>query len=124
MFGLKVITKNKYRSLCNSKNTEEILTKENRELQNRLEELKAKIKSQEKIIEKANFINFGKANENGCRIGPWCSKCQFSELMKEVTTYHIYNDAFADWDYASVEEGYYCTKHLKDICPEFKNNKN
>lgn len=120
------VSKKKWSNLCEENSC---LKDKNIEQENEISKLEAEIATQNVIIEKATSINNIKAKENGCKIGPWCAKCEFSEKMGAVFSYIVQQKSFlgyymADTEYSSINEGYYCTKHIKDICPEFQNNKN
>lgn len=123
MFGLKIMRKSSFEYILDAKNEAE--AKLNTATAN-LNQIRAHNACLEKLLKEANTINNVKANENGCVIGEWCAKCDYGKRMQSSGCYFdpTRRIAFDNYQYVSIDVGYYCMKHMKDICPEFKNNKN
>ena len=122
MFGLKIMRKSSYEYLMDAKYKAE--TKLDMATAS-LNQIRAHNDCFEKLLKEANAINNMKANENGCMIGDWCAKCDHGKRMQSSQYYFDpTRNRFDNYQYVSIDVGYYCIKHMKDICPEFKNNKN
>lgn len=124
MFGLKLITQERYDKMYDkceeTKNALSEKSQQCREKDDSIKELKAKIEAQEELIHEANRINQAIAKDHGCKVGPWCKNCGHSKRMEVEQTYSTYGF----WpEYVNVSAGYYCMKHIKDICPEFESFK-
>lgn len=121
MFGLKIMRKSLFEYVLDAKNKAE--TELDTATAN-LNQIRAHNNCLEELLKEANTINNMKANENGCVIGEWCAKCDYGKRMQSS---HCYFDQtrsiFDKYQYVSIDVGYYCMKHMKDICPEFKHHK-
>lgn len=121
MFGLKIMRKSSFEHVLDAKNkaeTELDIATAN------LNQIRAHNNCLEELLEEANTINSMKANENGCVIGEWCAKCDYSQRMQSSYCYFDPTGGrFNNYQYANADAGYYCMKHLKDICPEFESHK-
>lgn len=89
-------------------------------------DLNKQIKAMNSLLSKERQINVAKAKENGCQVGAWCEDCEYAKSFRE--SYYKYNDVhtstFPRERFCSVESGLFCTKHLHDICPEYKSKLN
>lgn len=124
MFGLKLIFQKKYdelnRNYTDTKDALSETSKQCRQKENHIKELEAKIEAQEKLIHEANRINESIAKDHECKVGPWCKNCGHSKKMEVEQEY-----CTSSWwpKFVNVSAGYYCMKHIKDICPEFESHK-
>ncbi len=123
MFGLKIMKKESYNYLVESQNKVEAKLNTINANLNQIEAHNLCLKN---LLKEANKINKAKANENGCMIGEWCSNCDYGKRMKDTNCWFdpTMKTMFGNYKYISADAGYYCMKHLADICPEFQNNKN
>lgn len=124
MFGIKIMKKSSYNSLKSelSAAKSQLISKaeELRKTKTELNKTEADCNSLKESLKEASAINNAKANENGCMIGEWCSKCNHGKKMITTNYYYDLDSIFNNMKYADVNVGYYCAKHMKDICPEFE----
>lgn len=106
-----------------SKKRFEELVKEKEDQESTIKEKDAQIESLQTLLEKATKINHAKANENGCVIGEWCKQCRYGRQMRDNRSFmerNEYGFLTGVFKYINNDLGYYCTKHMTDVCPEFK----
>lgn len=54
-------------------------------------------------------------------IGEWCKQCRYGKKMQNDKYYfNPIRSRFSQYQYIDIDLGHYCTKHIKDICPEFE----
>lgn len=118
MFGLKIMKKSNYNSLTNA--LEETTAKLNTKTMD-FNKIKAEHDCLTVLLQEANKINNSKANENGCMIGEWCKQCRYGKKMRiDKGYFDPTRSRFSHYQYVDIDLGYYCAKHMKDICPEFE----
>lgn len=120
------ISKKRFEELVKEK---ESLTTLSECQENAINEKDAQIKSLQILLEEANKINHAKANDNGCMIGEWCKQCRYGQLMRDDRSVWVRGISkrcypTSDFKYIHNDLGYYCTKHMTEICPEFELPKN
>lgn len=62
------------------------------------------------------------AKVSDCKVGEWCKNCKYHSVARMGSLEMIKERAihpWFDWD-AKYSKYYYCSKHLREICPEFK----
>ena len=113
------IRKSRFKELVKEK---ESLEDEVMKQGNAIKEYESKIAGLVELLDEASKINNAKANENGCMIGDWCARCIYSRRMYSINSYwEDSDDCFSrGMRYVHSDLGYYCMKHIKDICPEFE----
>lgn len=116
------ISRNRYEELVKEK---EDLTTLSECQENAINEKDAQIKSLQILLKEANKINHAKANDNGCMIGEWCEQCRYGQLMRDDRSVWVKDNIgfgyhTSGFEYIHNDLGYYCTKHMTDICPEFE----
>lgn len=100
MFGLKILTKKEYNQMLSNR---DIIAVEKQALGKMLDEVLA--------------FNQKQVQDSGCQVGPWCAKCVHG---KEIRATVNCRNKFCWVDTYNESRGYYCTKHINDICPDFK----
>lgn len=93
--------------------------------ENAINEKDAQIESLQALLKEATKINQAKANDNGCMIGEWCKQCRYGRLMRDDRSFWVREMSWccypiSDFKYINNDLGYYCTKHMIEICPEFE----
>lgn len=61
------------------------------------------------------------AKVSDCKIGAWCQNCKYHSVARMGSIEGIEkcaNNPWVGW-HTKYSEYYYCSKHLRDICPEF-----
>ena len=62
------------------------------------------------------------AKVSDCKVGEWCKDCKYHSVARMGSLEGIKErviNPWLDWD-AKYSKYYYCSKHLREICPEFK----
>lgn len=62
------------------------------------------------------------AENTDCNVGSWCNECKYSSIAYMANRNNVEHLAKNYWmpihnDYTTIR---YCSKHLREICPEFK----
>lgn len=62
------------------------------------------------------------AKVSDCKVGEWCKDCKYHSVARMGSLEGIKEIVINPWldlD-AKYSKYYYCSKHLREICPEFK----
>ena len=65
------------------------------------------------------------AKVSDCKVGAWCQGCKYRSVTMMGSIEGIEqcaNNPWVGWD-TKYSKYYYCSKHLREICPEFENMK-
>ena len=89
-----------------------------------ISEMRDEVTKLRALLKEAEKINNAKANDNGCRAGEWCGECCYGKKMSYDLSYRTRMcgalKEVSSVRYFNYREGYYCTKHITEICPEFE----
>ena len=61
-----------------------------------------------------------------CNVGPWCYKCKYSSstyTMNRNNIEYLMKNSWARYTCNDHTKIQYCSKHLRELCPEFNNMK-
>ncbi len=90
------------------------------------DKLEKYVKKYEVTIESLNndiksLVDELNAKVSDCNVGAWCQDCKYHSvaMMGSIEGIKKYaNSPWVGWD-AKYNKCYYCSKHLREICPEF-----
>ena len=61
------------------------------------------------------------AKVSNCKVGVWCQDCKYHSVTRMGSIKGVEecaNNPWVSWD-TKYSKCYYCSKHLREICPEF-----